>query len=388
MTEEAERAARTRRESGPKGQRARVAQETLDSLAAGGYTSTSGQWIDLTDHMHEAIKASAVFLETDKHVHRLPEACFRGQTTVQVLCTTTLAAASQLATSSTASRTGILNFASARNPGGGFSTGAQAQEESIARASGIYPCLTKYMQEVFIPNRKRSSGPYTHDMIYSPNVPVFRDDDGWFLDTPYSVDFVTSAAPNVGVMKKAMGSAQAETKAAELLAERSKRILELFASNQAVDLVLGAWGCGVFQNDPATVAKIFKQHLNGKFAGVFRSVVFAVLQPDMAAVFADVFGTRMQSNVTPPTSSKQAPVREGSSANKSTETSSSGGYAQEVKQNVPSSLEGYVQESDSNMTWPTLSHASAKGVDKERKSRWKKGKSGDGAASSCSVGGQ
>jgi len=123
-------------------------------------------------------------------------------------------------------------------------------------------------------------------MIYTPQVPVFRDDHGELLDTPYLVDFATSPAPNCGVMMKA--GRDAEKRAAEVMQERSERVLQLFAQAGAVDIVLGAWGCGVFRNDPETVAKIFKQHLDGKFRGCFRKVLFAITDPKMAAVFESV----------------------------------------------------------------------------------------------------
>ena len=41
-------------------------------------------------------------------------------------------------------------------------------------------------------------------------------------------------------------------------------------------LLLGAWGCGVFRNDPAQVADGFAEALAGAHAGAFRRVVFAV----------------------------------------------------------------------------------------------------------------
>lgn len=55
-------------------------------------------------------------------------------------------------------------------------------------------------------------------------------------------------------------------------------------------LVLGAWGCGVFQNDPAQVAEAFRGLLAGRFAGVFERVVFGVLdrEPRTREVFARV----------------------------------------------------------------------------------------------------
>eukprot|EP00928_Gymnodinium_smaydae_P080430 TRINITY_DN64121_c0_g1_i1.p1 TRINITY_DN64121_c0_g1~~TRINITY_DN64121_c0_g1_i1.p1 ORF type:complete len:392 (+),score=46.32 TRINITY_DN64121_c0_g1_i1:79-1254(+) len=291
VRESADRAHKTRSEAGAKGYRARVAHETLEALAAGGYRSQEGKWVDLRQYVMDSVNASALYLASQQIGPRTSGARFKESCKIEVRCTTTLVAAAELALEQQVWHPGVLNFASARNPGGGFTTGAQAQEESIARASGIYPCLAKYMEEIFIPNRNTSSGPYTHDMIYSPGVPIFRDDDGCLLDSFYLADFVTSAAPNLGVMRKNAGRT-ADEQAALILRERSERVLEIFASNGNFDIVLGAWGCGVFQNDPAVVAQAFKTHLDGRFAGVFRRVLFAITVPEMAKAFVDVLGTQ------------------------------------------------------------------------------------------------
>merc|ERR1739848_5072 len=71
------------------------------------------------------------------------------------------------------------------------------------------------------------------------------------------------------------------------------RVLHTFASNGCVELVLGAWGCGVFRNDPATVAHLFNEVLTE--LGCFRRVIFAVLDPRMAQTFADEFQVRVES---------------------------------------------------------------------------------------------
>mmetsp|Transcript_136711 Transcript_136711/g.424724 ORF Transcript_136711/g.424724 Transcript_136711/m.424724 type:complete len:117 (-) Transcript_136711:15-365(-) len=84
-------------------------------------------------------------------------------------------------------------------------------------------------------------------------------------------------------------SADAEQEAAALMHERVLRVLDVFARHGARDIVLGAWGCGVFGNDPSTVAGIFRDKLLNEFRGRFRKVVFAVLDARMAAVFAREF---------------------------------------------------------------------------------------------------
>jgi uncharacterized protein (TIGR02452 family) len=77
-------------------------------------------------------------------------------------------------------------FASARRPGGGFLTGAQAQEESIARASALHACL-RVVGDFYAYQRRRPELTYSDRVIYSPAVPVFRDDTGALLPVPSRV---------------------------------------------------------------------------------------------------------------------------------------------------------------------------------------------------------
>jgi uncharacterized protein (TIGR02452 family) len=169
----------------------------------------------------------------------------------------------------------VLNFASARNPGGGFLNGAQAQEEALCRASALYTCLLR-AREFYDHHRAHRDPFYTDRVIHSPAVPVFRDDRGGLLDEPYTVGFLTAAAPNAGVVLRT-----APERAPQLgpaLAVRAERVLETAAAHGYRRLVLGAWGCGVFQNDSAQVAGAFHDLLvNGRFAGAFDHVVFGVL---------------------------------------------------------------------------------------------------------------
>mmetsp|Transcript_94790 Transcript_94790/g.268344 ORF Transcript_94790/g.268344 Transcript_94790/m.268344 type:complete len:372 (-) Transcript_94790:81-1196(-) len=311
VAEDAERIEKNASQGGAKGERARIARDTLGILAAGCYDAPTGR-VSIRDQLERSVAASTFYPDAGWRFSPGLAPPGRGGGAIEVWCCTTLCAARRLARDS-ASPPGVLNFASARNPGGGFATGAQAQEESIARSSGIYPCLTKYFDEFFAPHRRAESGEYTHAMIYSPAVPVFRDDHGCLLARPYAADFLTSPAPNRGVMEEkegrkgsgrgrgsargrrsaggAAGQALSPQRANEVLRERSARVLDAFARHGATDLVLGAWGCGVFRNDPWDVARIFKSHLEARFRGNFRRIVFAVLDEKMAHDMATVFGT-------------------------------------------------------------------------------------------------
>jgi uncharacterized protein (TIGR02452 family) len=168
---------------------------------------------------------------------------------------------------------GCLSFASAKNPGGGFLGGAQAQEESLARASALYPCLIAQPAH-YERNRANRSPLYLDLAIYSPRVPFFRDDNGGWLDAPVLASVITCAAPNVSALRQ-NGKYDAVV-VEDTLRRRARFILAIAAHHGIERLVLGAWGAGVFGNDPELVADAFKQPLDGDFAGAFAEVVFAI----------------------------------------------------------------------------------------------------------------
>ncbi|MDQ0947812.1 uncharacterized protein (TIGR02452 family) [Streptomyces phaeochromogenes] len=182
----------------------------------------------------------------------------------------------------------VLNFASARNPGGGYLNGAQAQEEALCRASALYTCVVE-AREFYDHHRAHRDPFYTDRVIHSPAVPVFRDDRGRLLDEPYTAGFLTAAAPNAGVVLRTAPERVPELPRA--LAARAERVLETAAAHGYRRLVLGAWGCGVFQNDPAQVAGAFRALLTdgGRFAGSFEHIVFGVLDRTKGAVVLSAF---------------------------------------------------------------------------------------------------
>ncbi|MBW8821562.1 MAG: TIGR02452 family protein, partial [Streptomyces sp.] len=185
-------------------------------------------------------------------------------------------------------RTAVLNFASARNPGGGYLNGAQAQEEALCRASALYTCQLE-AREFYDHHRAHRDPFYSDRVIHSPAVPVFRDDRGRLLDAAHLVGFLTAAAPNAGVVRRTAPERVAELPRA--LAARAGQVLSVAVTEGYRRLVLGAWGCGVFQNDPAQVAGAFRALLGpgGRFAGAFEHVVFGVLDRTRDAVVRDAF---------------------------------------------------------------------------------------------------
>ncbi|THG94680.1 hypothetical protein EW026_g6836 [Hermanssonia centrifuga] len=192
---------------------------------------------------------------------------------------------------------GILNFASAKKVGGGFRSGAQAQEESIARSSTLYPSLmTRVAQEFYTHhNKDPKGGYYSHAMVYSPNVVLFRDDQGGWVE-PLTVDVLTSPAVNAGVVRQTLrgrvsGDAE-EERITKVMKERMARILFLFETQGVKNIVLGSFGTGVFRNDVPTVADLWGQLLlekDTRFQQSFDQVMFAVLGRQTFEQFETVF---------------------------------------------------------------------------------------------------
>ncbi len=172
---------------------------------------------------------------------------------------------------------GCLNFASAKNAGGGFVSGAQAQEESLARASSLYPTQMKFYHEMYEYNRNRDTFLYSDRMIYSPAVCFFKDDNDTLLSKPYCMDILTSPAVNIGAMIQHNRSDEL-SKAKNTMLNRIDKMLAVFYINGVKNLILGAWGCGVFRNNPNDIAGYFAHFLinEGKYSKCFDNIIFAV----------------------------------------------------------------------------------------------------------------
>ena len=147
------------------------------------------------------------------------------------------------------SRVGVLNFASARHAGGGFLNGAMAQEEAIAYCSNLY--VNQIVTPYYDQNAKVRSAMYTDHMIWS-GITFFRDSKYRFLEKPVKTNVLTSPAVNMGQVRiKGVNEAIAK----RVMKHRMGLVLDLFAEKGCKTIVLGAFGCGVFQNDPDDVAK-------------------------------------------------------------------------------------------------------------------------------------
>jgi uncharacterized protein (TIGR02452 family) len=268
-------------------QRAQMAQETIQIIGQGHYLSPAGRHVDIGAAVTASVSGTREF-PPDEAVMLPHGLAGRYATQIRVQNETTLAAARRLTADH---RTIALNFASAKNPGGGFLSGSEAQEESLARSSGLYACLEGRSMYAF--HRGYHDTLYMDYVIYSPSVAVFRDDDGKLLETPFTCSFLTAPAPNAGAVLQLDPARGDDIRRA--LRTRINKVLAVAAVQRYDAIVLGAWGCGVFKNDPRDVAEAFQTALSGDFAGIFRSICFAVLDHSndrsVIAPFERAFGS-------------------------------------------------------------------------------------------------
>ena len=164
-------------------------------------------------------------------------------------------------------KTAVLSFASYRNPGGGFLVGSMAQEEALCHESFLYNVLTEFRDYYDVNARDTNRGLYRDTALYTPGV-VFRRN----AETAVC-DVITCASPN---WRAARNRGVTHEENARALTARIRFILNVAAEQKVDALILGAFGCGVFAQDPREVAEIFADALKRDFAGRFARAVFAV----------------------------------------------------------------------------------------------------------------
>lgn len=205
-------------------------------------------------------------------------------------------------------RVGVLNFASATNPGGGVKNGSSAQEECLCRCSNLYPMLNqKWLWDMYYrKNREENNALHTDDCIYCPGVTIFKSDIEYPLmllpEEWTRVDVISCAAPNLrekpGNRYNPEAAERVEISAKELYdihLRRGKRILDVAAKNKIDAMVLGAFGCGAFMNDPAVVAEAWRDVVAER-GGYFKYLEFAVFCRPYDTTNYDVFRATIKPN--------------------------------------------------------------------------------------------
>lgn len=212
------------------------------------------------------------------------------------------------------SSVGVLSFASAKRPGGGFLHGGDEQEETLARSTSLVASLrTAQAKEFYRTHRKFLSadgaGLHDHSIVYSPVVVAFRRDDDDDIDVdsapsrsgstiaPYLINVLSSVPVNAAAIRQNYLITSSDAHVFEdgirrTMEDRMARALRIFEIRGDHALVLGAFGCGSSENSVEMVAEIWAELLvcgtregtaagkektrPAKFKGVFEEIVFAV----------------------------------------------------------------------------------------------------------------
>ncbi|QVL48298.1 MAG: TIGR02452 family protein [Thiocapsa sp.] len=245
----------------PRQQTAAWGKATVTALGTGLYTDAAGRAVDWRFAIQTAVAAKRSLP---------PDAPLPGSlspvyptTRIQVANETSLAAARRL--SEQGQRVLALNFANGIEPGGGFLQGHRGQESVLCRSSALFATLQG--GPMYADHATRPLPDSTDWAILSPDVPVFRTDDGTPLERPWLLSVITCAAPYAPTLGVEASAA--------LMESRIRRVLAVARAFGYEALVLGAWGCGTYGNDPARIAAIFHAALREQ-AGAFAEVVFAV----------------------------------------------------------------------------------------------------------------
>lgn len=263
-----------------------ASKQVLAILDARGYEGPSG-WVSLAEAQEAAELGTELFEPAQLDAMRdepsrrtnsgeLGEAENRGTNShygplrVEVVDATTQQAAQTMCESGDVV---LLNFASARNPGGGFLGGARAQEEELCRCSGLYRTLLR-QPEYYTFHRAHRSLLYSDRIIYSPRVPFFRvETTAALLDAPFLPSVMTAPAPNAGAIRKNQPDEVKHLRSVFL--RRWVNLLCVARAKGHRQVLLGAWGCGAFRNDARMVAQCAQEAIRA-FSGTFERIVFAI----------------------------------------------------------------------------------------------------------------
>lgn len=243
----------------------RIITEQNYEIMERGYRTKSGVTIKPEDlgisvSINGSVKSSPILDQNRIGTH--PEQ------TIQFLQTDTVSGASHLLRNGH-EKVVILNFANRTRVGGGYTTGAGAQEEFLCRGTTLYPVLDALKDKGFYP--------IGHDeLIYSPDIMVIRngpETNFEFRDQPFKFGVLTQAAFDFRGPEKTISDGEYTRVTRQKIRQQ---IAE--AANRGADaLVLGAFGCGAFANDPQVMASLYREALEEpQHKGLFRTVLFPI----------------------------------------------------------------------------------------------------------------
>ena len=261
-----------------KQERIKVFQDTMDWIEND---------IELSASVIYSKEHTRIYWENDYPEFDAEKAC---DTEITVTQDRSYQAAMRLAAENEGSRIAVMNFANAFQAGGGVTSGAGAQEECLCRTSTLYPLLYRhYLSNTFYKHHRTLNTPKATDaLVYTRAVVICKTDEDLPQRMPREqwtkVDVITVAAPdlrdksNIHVPVVGGGTYMNSAELFGYHVKRAIHVLTCAAAKGADILVLGAFGCGAFRNDPEVVARAYRTAI-AEFPKVFRKIEFAVYCP-------------------------------------------------------------------------------------------------------------
>lgn len=252
---------------------------------------------DLSASVDSAKKNTAVFYEDDYPAF---DSSKTKDTVIEVSGSRSLEAAMQLRKGYPSAKIAVMNFANAFHPGGGVTNGSSAQEECLCRTSTLYPLLyRRTLRNSFYKHHYDLNTPKASDsLIYTEGVVIIKTDEDLPKRMPkedwVTVDVITIAAPdlrdksNMYAMETDNGTYMNDAELFGYHVKRAIHMLTCAAAKGADILILGAFGCGAFQNNPEVAARAYKTALQ-VFPKVFQRIEFAVYCPPGESVNYETF---------------------------------------------------------------------------------------------------
>lgn len=151
----------------------------------------------------------------------------------------------------------VLNFANPHRPGGGIRSKPGTQEEHLCVKTTLLCSLeTEKAWPFYQVNLDCGTQDQTDTILYSPNTVVIRNSDLSLRENPFPIAVLTVSAPIASRMEP-----EELPDLENILRKRIYGMIRTAIEEGYTRLVLGAWGCGNFGNDPELVAKLFHQVL-------------------------------------------------------------------------------------------------------------------------------
>ena len=245
-----------------------LARETVEISRAGRYT-VDGQVI-----LFDAARPTELWTaqDLDRLVRETVRPAEGSSAAIEVRGEGTVDAVFRMA-GGEAPKIGVLNFASAKNPGGGFLNGSVAQEECLAFCSNLYQTQTTGQGPQYYEINRANRNPVYTDTMLIGDITFFRDSKYALTGSPVTCPVITAPVVNMGIVIRNGDSVE------RVMKGRMEKILALFAKWGCTSLILGAYGCGVFRNNPEDVARFWQELLvEEHWGGLFERVVFSILE--------------------------------------------------------------------------------------------------------------